>query len=152
MKNALVVTIFLFSALGLAQTQSSADHNAQAISTNLKVAPDLDQRLAKWRQVKMPFNGQALSPRERKLVEKLVEASRYIEDIYWRQSDPEALTLYESLLGSTHPQDEKLRHFIFINASRFDLLDDNRPFVGVEPMPPGRGFYPQGLTREEIEA
>jgi len=152
MKNAVLVIILLFSALGLAQTQSSADHNGQAVSAKLKVAPDLDQRLARWRPVKMPFNGQALSPRERKLVEKLVEASRYIEDIYWRQSDPEALTLYESLLGSTNPQDEKLRHFIFINASRFDLLDDNKPFVGTDPMPPGRGFYPQGLTREEIEA
>jgi hypothetical protein len=154
MKNAVpaMITALLFSAFNLAQAQSSADHNAQPVSAKLKVAPDLDQRLAKWRQVKMPFNSQALSSRERKLVDKLVEASRYIEDIYWRQSDPEGLSLYQSLLGSTDPQDEKLRHYIFINASRFDLLDDNKPFVGTEPMPPGRGFYPEGLTREEIEA
>ena len=154
MKNAVpaMITALLFSAFNLAQAQSSADHNAQPVSAKLKVAADLDQRLAKWRQVKMPFNSQALSSRERKLVDKLVEASRYIEDIYWRQSDPEGLSLYQSLLGSTDPQDEKLRHYIFINASRFDLLDDNKPFVGTEPMPPGRGFYPEGLTREEIEA
>ncbi len=118
----------------------------------MKVAPDLEQRLAKWRPVKMPFNSSGLSAKERSLVEKLVEASRYIEDIYWRQSDPDALVLYGSLQGSTNPADEKLRHYIFINASRFDLLEDNQPFVGSEPMPPGRGFYPTGLTRGEIDA
>jgi hypothetical protein len=40
---------------------------------------------------------------------------------------------------------------LWINASRFDLLDDNKPFVGTAPMPPGRGFYPQNLTREQVE-
>ena len=136
-----------------AQTQSKTSSTSHtAISATLKVAPDLDERLAKWRAVKMPFNSSALSPKERSLVEKLVEASHYIEDIYWRQSDPEGLGLYEQLKGSTNPEDEKLRHFIFINAGRFDLLDENKPFVGTEPMPPGRGFYPQGLTRQDIEA
>ena len=143
------VSVFCFAQT---QSKSTASSSQRQISAGLKVAPDLDQRLAKWRPVKMPFNAHGLTPRERSLVEKLVEASHYIEDIYWRQSDPEALSLYESLLGSTNPEDEKLRHLIFINASRFDLLDDNKPFAGSEAMPPGRGFYPQGLTREEIEA
>ncbi|HXM23544.1 MAG TPA: hypothetical protein VN948_19970 [Terriglobales bacterium] len=44
-----------------------------------------------------------------------------------------------------------LRRYLWINASRFDLLDDNKPFVGTTPMSPGRGFYPQNLTREQIE-
>src|SRR5579872_6389911 len=136
-----------------AQTQSKTSSTSQkATSATLKVAPDLDERLAKWRAVKMPFNGSALTPKERSLVEKLVDASHYIEDIYWRQSDPEGLALYEQLKSSTNPEDEKVRHFVFINAGRFDLLDENKPFVGTEPMPPGRGFYPQGLTRQDIEA
>ena len=37
-------------------------------------------------------------------------------------------------------------------GGRYDLLDENQPFVGTEPMPPGVGFYPKGLTREAIEA
>jgi hypothetical protein len=85
------------------------------------------------------------------MVEKLVDASRYLEEIYWRQSDPDALMLYESLSGSTNAKDEKLRRYLRINASRFDLIDENKPFVGTTPMPPGRGFYPEGLTREQIE-
>lgn len=115
-----------------------------AESAGLQVAPDLDRRLAKFRQIHMPFRSAGLPVREREMVEKLVDASRYLEEIYWRQSDPEALTLYQSLLESTYPKDVKLRHYLWINASRFDLIDENKPFVGATPMPPGRAFYPAG--------
>ena len=122
-----------------------------AASAGMQVAPDLDQRLARFRRVRMPFQSAGLNAREQKLVNKLVDASRYLEEIFWRQVDPEALTLYQSLAGSKSPRDQKLRRYLWINASRFDLLDQNKPFVGTASMPPGRGFYPQGLTREQIE-
>ena len=122
-----------------------------AASAGMQVASDLDQRLARFRRVRMPFQSAGLSVRERKLVEKLVDASRYLEEIFWRQIDPEGLTLYQSLASSKNPKDQKLRRYLWINASRFDLLDQNKPFVGTAPIPPGRGFYPQGLTREQIE-
>jgi len=127
----------------------SAAKGAQ--SAGMKVAPDLDKRVERFREVRMPFDSAGLSVRERKLVEKLVEACHYLENIFWRQSDPEALTLYQSLAGSKNPRDLKLRRYLWINASRFDLLEEHRPFVGTDPMPPGRGFYPQGLTRAQIE-
>ncbi|HZU45404.1 MAG TPA: Zn-dependent hydrolase [Terriglobales bacterium] len=155
MKNVLPVLLAAASVAipSSAQTQSkNSSSSQQSIAATLKVAPDLDQRLAKWRPVKMPFNASALTPKERSLVDKLVEASHYIEDIFWRQSDPEGLDLYLRLKGSTNPEDEKLRHLIFINGGRFDLLEDNQPFVGTQPMPPGRGFYPEGLTRQDIES
>jgi len=120
-------------------------------SADLYVVTDLDQRLSKFREVEMPFHSAGLGVRRRKLVGKLVDASRSLEEIFWRQVDPDGLTLYESLQGSTNPKDEMLRRYLWINASRFDLLDDNKPFVGTAPIPPGRGFYPQGLTREQIE-
>ena len=122
-----------------------------AESAGMQVVPDLAERLAKFRQVQMPFHSAGLTAREVKLVDKLVDACRYLEEIYWRQIDPEALTLYQSLAASKNPKDEKLRRYVWINASRFDLLDDNKPFVGTEPMPPGGGYYPQGLTREQVE-
>lgn len=117
----------------------------------MQVVPDLDHRLARFPRVEMPFHSAGLTARERKLVEKLVDASRYLEEIFWRQIDPDGLTLYQSLAGSKDPKDETLRRYLWINASRFGLIDNNRPFVGTDPMPPGRGFYPKGLTREQIE-
>jgi hypothetical protein len=122
-----------------------------AASASMQVVPDLDSRLANFREVRMPFHAERLTPRERQLVEKLVDASRYLEEIFWRQSDPEGLTLYQSLAASKSPKDHKLRRYLRINASRFDLINENKPFVGTADMPLGRGFYPQGLTRKQIE-
>jgi hypothetical protein len=150
----LLVVFFIFPTSIAAQKghkpmTGSAAKGAE--SAGMQVVPDLDQRLAKFRRVEMPFHSAGLTAREVKMVGKLVDASRYFEDIYWRQVDPDGLTLYESLAGSKNPKDEMLRRFLWINASRFDLLDGNKPFVGTSPMPPGRGFYPQDLTREQID-
>ena len=113
--------------------------------TFLLATSDIDQRLARWQPVKMPFDASGLSTRERQMVQKLVEASQYLDNIYWRQSDPEDLALYRST------RDEKLKRLLMIHGGRFDLIDDNHPFAGTEPMPPGRALYPKGLTREQIE-
>lgn len=108
-------------------------------------AQNLDSELAKWKPVKMPFNAAALSPRERQLVAKLVEAGQAMEAVYWEQSDPEALKLYRST------SDPKLKHFLFINGSRWNLIANNKSFYGAELAPPGRNLYPKGLTRDQIE-
>jgi hypothetical protein len=156
-KLAAVLAVSLLSVVPISLSAQSKKKPARAarkpkpVSAHMNVVPDLAQRLVKYRAVNMPFRSAGFSARERKLVDKLVEACRYLEDIYWRQSDPEALTLYQQLAGSRSLQDRNLRKFLWINASRFDLLDENRPFVGTEPMPPGRGFYPEGLTREQLE-
>jgi hypothetical protein len=116
------------------------------------VAPDIVQRVSRFRVVDMPFHAQGLSPREKQLVEKLVEANRDIEDIFWHQNDPTALAMYHKLAGATSAREKALREYLFINASRYDLFNDNRPFVGNEPFYPGRNFYPDGLTRQDIES
>ena len=89
----------------------------------------------------MRFDASHLNERERKMVEKLVEASRAMEDVYWRQSDPEALKLYETT------KDPQLKRMLMINGSRYDLINENHNFIGSEPAPPGRNLYPSGLTR-----
>ncbi len=104
----------------------------------LTIAPDLDH-------VRMPYDSSGLDARQKQVVDKLVAASRFLESIYWQQSDPEALELYKTT------KNPKLKRFLEINGCRYDLIDENKPFVGMEPMPPGRNLYPKGLTREQIE-
>lgn len=117
----------------------------------LKTAGDLDAELAKWRRTPMPFNGESLSTRDVWMIQKLVTACQYLDDIYWRQSDPDGLTLYTQLESSRSSRDQKIVRMLQINGSRWDLLNDDAPFVGDEKMPPGRAFYPEGVNREEIE-
>jgi len=143
----------VISSFSIAQTRQTGASYATGHSSaaHLQVAPELEQRLAKFREVHMAFDRSGLTAREQKMIEKLADACHYLDDIYWRQVDPEGLDLYRSLEGKTSKQDIELRRYLWINGSRFDLLDEEKPFVGNTPMSPGRGFYPQGLTRERIE-
>src|SRR5262245_58848705 len=45
----------------------------------------------------------------------------------------------------------KVLRFLKINGSRYDLIDELKPFVGTQPAPPGRALYPLHLRRNEIE-
>jgi hypothetical protein len=154
----LIFGVFLagfFGTRGFAQssaTSSQKASNTVGPAGNPMVVPDLAQRVAKFRRVKMPFRSEGLSPRERRMIAKLVDASGLLDCIFWRQSDPEGLKLYLSLGASQAPQDELLRRYLKINGSRFDLIDDERPFVGTQPMPPGRGFFPADMTRAKFDA
>jgi hypothetical protein len=146
--------MLLISSFGAAQPQKKVMTGSAAkggAPADLWVTPDLPQRLAKFRRVHMPFRTAGLTTREQQLVRKLVEACGYLESIYWRQSDPAGLTLYQSLGPSQNRRDIQLRSYLRINASRFDLLDQDKSFAGTEPMPPGRGFYPAKLTSDQVE-
>ncbi len=112
---------------------------------------DIGAQLTKFRRVEMPFTSAGLTSREKAMVRKLVEASRYLESIYWRQSDPAGLALYNSLARCTGNQDKDLRRFLMINGSRYDLLAENKPFVGHDPYLPGRTSYPANLTQKEVD-
>jgi hypothetical protein len=156
-----LIAFSLFFAVTVMSTSTSAQNQKNrgllvgtaakaAEPANVKVVPDIAKRVARFRQVDMPLP-KDLTANEQKMVGKLVDACQYLDSVYWRQIDPDALALYQSLEDSKHPRDAQLRRYLWINASRFDLIDENKPFVGKEPMSPGRGFYPQGLTREKVE-
>ena len=144
---ALLLATVLVAATEAQQTPA-VDVNA-ALKT---VAPDLDARLARFKPVRMPYNASALSPRERQMVDQLVIALQQFENIFWRQSDPEGLALYKALEKVDTPLARNTRHYLFINGSRWDLVNENEPFIGRQPMPPGHALYPADLTRTQVDA
>jgi hypothetical protein len=151
-KPALVLTfVAIVTVLSWVGTFAQTKEKVWQSTRSLVIAPNLNRELAKFKPVGMPFDSAKLKPRERQMVGKLVEACQYLESIYWRQSDPEGLRFYQSLAGSSDAKDVALRRFLRINGSRFELIQNNAPFVGTAPWPPGRAMYPPDLTRDEIE-
>jgi hypothetical protein len=153
---AVALALFAFSNRALTieaqdKTPAQTKTKAQLATQNLVISPNLMQQLAKFKPVRMPFDSAHLSAREQQMVAKLVEACQDLESIYWRQSDPEGLKLYQALDGSRDPKDVALHGFLRINGSRFDLINNDAPFVGTAPWPPGRGFFPADLTHEEFD-
>jgi len=148
-----LISCFLGMLITQAQDNAPAQANSKTHSgaQNLVISPNLEKELAKFKPVRMPFDSAQLTARERQMLGKLVEACQDLESIYWRQSDPEGLKLYQSLASSSAPKDIALRRFLRINGSRFDLINNNAPFVGTAPWPPGRSLYPSNLTHEEFD-
>ena len=152
MKQFLLTTAVVLAGLTIAshaQRPLPKVDTAAALGT---VAPDLEARLARFKPVKMPFNAAALSARERQMVDQLVIALRQLENMYWRQSDPDGLALDKALDTVDTPLARNTRHYIWINGSRWDLVNENEPFVGRQPMPPGHAMYPADLTRAKVDA
>jgi hypothetical protein len=147
----LSVLIGIFSTMAQDSAPSRETPKSQSATQNLVIAPNLMAEVAKFKTVRMTFDSAHLTAREKQMIGKLVEACQNLESIYWRQSDPEGLKLYQSLAGSSDPKDVALRRFLRINGSRFDLINNDAPFVGTAPWPPGRGLYPSDLTHDEFD-
>lgn len=103
------------------------------------------ERAARWKTIRVPYNKAGLSPREQQEIAKLADACRLLNEVYWRQSDLGGWAMAHTT------QSAVMEKLFSINGSRWDLIDNNFPFSGEEPMPPGRELYPWGLTREEVE-
>jgi len=148
----LAVSLFICGVLTACnKSNNQSPTGSTSIAAALGVVPDLDARLAKFKALDMPLDRTSLSARELQLVQKLVDAANAIEQIYWRQSDPEGLVLFRKLEKSQDGLDQRVLRFLKINGSRYELIDELKPFVGTRPAPPGRALYSDGLTREEIE-
>ncbi len=102
-------------------------------------------RAARWKRVTMAYGKAGLSAREQQMIAKLADALRLMDTVYWHQSDLGGWAMYRVEANAV------MKQLYEINGSRWDLADDNSPFVGEEPLVPGRELYPFGLTRAEIE-
>ena len=104
-----------------------------------------EERAAYWKSVKVPYNKAGLTPREQRMVAKLADACRLLDEVYWHQSDLGGWAMYHTT------QSAVMAKLFSINGSRWDLVDENFPLIGEEPLVPGRELYPFGLTRADIE-
>jgi len=88
-----------------------------------------------------------LSAKEREMVGLLIDAADIMDDLFWQQAYPGDRA---ALLAGI--KDPAMRRFAEVNYGPWDRLAGNAPFVpGVGPKPPGAGFYPLDMTREEFE-
>ncbi len=110
---------------------------------------NLEQRLAKWARVEMTYDARGLPERDKRFLQKLIEASRYMDEAFWCQSWSGAVEVRDRLRTSDNAK--SLLRLVNIMAGPYDRLEEFEPFMDVPPMPLGAGFYPDDLTKEEFE-
>ena len=108
---------------------------------------EIDRRLAKYTTVKLTADLSGLSEAQKQMIPLLIQASQAMDDAFWQQAYGDK----EALLASL--EDDAYRRYAEINYGPWDRLEDNEPFVeGVGPKPAGANFYPEDMTKDELEA
>jgi len=125
-------------------TESAAEAPAPAEEASAEPAPS---RYDIYVPVRLSADLGHLSEAQREMVALLIEASKIMDELFWRQAfgNKEAL-----LAGIDDPQQ---RRFAEINYGPWDRLDGDKPFIeGYGPKPLGAQFYPEDMSKEEFEA
>ncbi len=88
-----------------------------------------------------------LSNDQKQMVALLIEASKIMDDLFWRQSFGDD---YKEWLDTI--EDERTRRFAELNYGPWDALANDEAFMeGFGAKPLGARFYPEDMTRKEFE-
>ena len=88
-----------------------------------------------------------LSDNQRQMIRILIEASRIMDDLFWRQSYGDGYKAWLDSIGNA-----EARRFAELNYGPWDRLDDEKPFIsGIGAKPPGAQFYPADMSKQEFE-
>jgi hypothetical protein len=129
-------------------------------SRRFETLPDVEDRLAKFVPVDLDFDESILSETDRKVLVKLSEVAKLMDEAFSRQVDSESALRWASLRRAAAAGEVPREAFDFFEVmfGMWDRTDSDRPFVlfpgdvGWRQKPPGAGFYPADLTKEEFDA
>lgn len=120
-----------------ASNDSALDQNGQSY---------VEKSVAGYAPVELTTDLSKLTEKERQMIPLLIQAAQIMDDLYWQQ----CFGNKDSLLNSI--KEEKTKQFVVMNYGPWDKLNNDTPFIsGVGPKPHGSQFYPQDMTREELE-
>ena len=128
--------------------------HALALVPNPKEVAHVEAQLAKYVPARIAADPRLISARDAKLIAKLVEAARLMDDIFLRQVGEENPQLRASLAADPSPNAKTLLAYFDRNAGPFDRLDEHKAFLKIPEsvQPPTAGFYPPDLTKKEWDA
>jgi hypothetical protein len=125
-----------------------------SMSSTFQFAPDIQQRIQQLPRTVIDYDRSLLDEQERQVVAKLIEASQYIDQIFWRQvseKNPQWQTQLAEA-AKTSPQAAAAYAYFVNMKGPWDRLAQDEPFVvNAGRKPKGAGFYPEDVTKEEIE-
>ena len=146
----LAAAVFLLAAVASCQGQTSEEDRKLAEERRMQ-EQSLDRKLAQYVRVEMNYDASGLTRSEKKTFKSLIEAAELIDLAFWRQAHHEGWQIRERLEQSRDPIHRKTLQLLILNAGPFDRFNEFEPFYGKTPRPPGAGFYPADLTKEELE-
>ncbi len=147
------LSVLLPLTFGLTACEARQDiSDGDALLAEAITADVMEGRVAQFAPAAIDFDETSLAPWERQVIARLVAASDVMHSIFARQvstQNPEWSTRVGSYAG---PARAAVRDYFDIMVGPWDRLDHDQPFLDVGPKPPGAGYYPTDLTKEEFES
>lgn len=107
---------------------------------------ETDSRLNIYHSVELTADLSSLSQKQKKMLSLLIDASKIMDDLFWKQSFGEDKSSFLANIA-----DPKIRSFAEINYGPWDRLNGDKPFLsGYEAKSHGAEFYPSDMTKEEF--
>src|SRR5262249_11874203 len=89
---------------------------------------------------------------DRRVLARLVEASRIVDALFLRQVWSGNNQLLMELARDESPAGRARLHYFLINKGPWSRLDHNASFIpGVPPKPPGASYYPETAAKADLE-
>jgi hypothetical protein len=142
----LALTTAAFPAAKAADRKAPMGHKEE-----LRIVPDIEKRVAQFAPTPLHADVSAVTAEDRKVLDKLVEASRLLNEVFLRQAWAGNPAMREQLRGYAGPHAEAARQYFDLNFGPWDRLAERQPFIGGTPRPPGAGYYPEDLTKAGFE-
>ena len=90
------------------------------------------------------YDESPLNDNQKKIVENLYYASKIMDDLFFSQVYSKNYEVKEQLKSDNE------KKYFNIMFGPFDRLDHNKPFFGLTNKPEGANFYPEDMTKEEL--
>lgn len=123
----------------------------------VRTVPDLDRRIKQLPRTVIDYDHALLDDNDRQVLAKLIDASRLMDSIYYRQvaqSNATELNALQVAVGQRRAPAGALGYFEIMKGP-WDRLGLDQRFVVINgdsaPKPPGAGFYPTEMTKDDFE-
>ncbi len=129
------------------QTKPAAEQTKQSTEQNNPQLINAEKsRLDIYTDFTLTSDLSHLSDNQKQMVGKLIEASKIMDELFWRQAFGENKDAFLAKIN-----DEKVQKFADINYGPWDRLNGDQVFLsGYEEKPLGAEFYPSDITKEEL--
>ncbi|MHB0968845.1 MAG: dipeptidyl-peptidase 3 family protein [Thermoanaerobaculia bacterium] len=157
MKQLFAVLLLSIIAIGCATQPATAPPAATAITIPITAAADAGARLQKMPRTMIDYDRTLLDDNETQVLEKLIEASKLIDEIFFLQVSELNPARREVLYGAASTEELRATaNYFRIMYGPWDRIHENERFVTFAgdngPKPVGAGFYPPDMTKEEFES
>lgn len=153
-RSSLLALAISLTLLGYA-CQTTQNQNTNTEGANMPAAdPALATKISQFAPTEVTADVSHLSDGDRKALDKIIQAAKLMDSIFYRQVWSGNVALKAKLEADKSPLGQQRLHYFVINKGPWSRPNENEAFIPDAPheKPPQAGFYPDDIKKDEFTA